>query len=84
MPLSYLVDFAFHNVGEAEGNRRKRMFMRHHDTEHGTYPIQHHYHKDMLKALQEQMNVSPDFVFPSDYVSYGYIESCNCQKRVGG
>ena len=74
VPLGYLVEFAFLNVGEeAEGNRRKRMFMRHQWERHGTYPIRHHCHKDMLKALREQMDVSPDFVFP--YVTYGYIET---------
>lgn len=83
-PRGYLVDFYFPYVEEAEGNRRKKMFMRHRDTEHGTWPIQEHYHKDMLKALRDQMNLSPDFVFPSDYVSYGYIESCKRQERVGG
>ena len=59
------------------------MFMRHQDEEHGKYPIQKHYHKDMLKALLEQMDLSPDYVFPCD-VSYGYIESCKRRKLVGG
>ena len=74
--LGYLVDFADGGI--------PKIFMRHQDSEHGKYPIQHHYHKDMLKALREQMDVSSDFVFPCDYVSYGYIESCKRQKLVGG